>query len=93
MTFPEGVTLTRAQLQALWDMPDRSVRRRITELRRAGEPIVACPEGGYKLAETAEERRMLLGQYWARIKDQLYTVRKLEKLMQCDGQISVEDMQ
>lgn len=93
MTFPEGVTLSRPQLEALWGMSDREVRRRITALRRAGEPIVACPDGGYKLAETAEERRMLLNQYWSRIRDQLYTVHKLEKLMQCDGQLTVEGMQ
>lgn len=46
-----GITYTRKNLEALTGMPDRANRHMIRAQRRQGVPIVALPEGGYKLAE------------------------------------------
>lgn len=55
-----GITYTRKNLEALTGMPDRANRHIIRAQRRQGVPIVALPDGGYKLAETDEEKKMLL---------------------------------
>ena len=55
-----GITYTRKNLEALTGMPDRANRHMIRAQRRQGVPIVALPDGGYKLAETDEEKKMLL---------------------------------
>lgn len=55
-----GITYTRKNLEALTGMPDRENRRMIREQRRQGVPIVAMKDGGYKLAETEEEKQALL---------------------------------
>lgn len=58
-----GITYTRQNLEALTGMPDRANRRMIREQRRQGVPIVALKDGGYKLAETEEEKQALLAMY------------------------------
>ena len=84
-----GVTYTRKNLEALTGMPDRENRRMIRAQRRQGVPIVALPDGGYKLAETDEEKKMLLAMYRKRALDELVTYSMLAKAMQVDGQMEV----
>lgn len=79
-----GITYTRKNLEALTGMPDRENRRMIRAQRRQGVPIVALPDGGYKLAETDEEKKMLLAMYRKRALDELDTYRRLAKSMQVD---------
>lgn len=90
--FGDGSIWTRKELTLLTDMPDRSIRNMIREARRQGVPIMALPNGGYKLAQTSEEKQKLLHMYRGRAMDELTTYSALSKTMQLDGQISVEDM-
>lgn len=83
-----GITYTRKNLEALTGMPDRENRRMIREQRRQGVPIV-MKDGGYKLAETEEEKQALLAMYRKRALDELGTYRRLEKAMQVDGQMEM----
>ena len=48
-------------------------------------------DGGYKLAETEEEKQALLSMYRKRALDELGTYRRLEKAMQVDGQMEMGD--
>ena len=87
-----GITYTRKNLEALTGMPDRENRRMIRAQRRKGVPIVALPDGGYKLAETDEEKKMLLAMYRKRALDELDTYSMLAKDMQVPGQMTVEEL-
>lgn len=87
-----GVIYSRANLAALLGVPDRQMRRVIRAKRRKGVPIVALPDGGYKLAETDEEKKMLLAMYRKRALDELATYSRLAKAMQVDGQMTVEEL-
>lgn len=87
-----GITYTRQNLEALTGMPDRANRNMIRAQRRQGVPIVALPYGGYKLAETDEEKKMLLTMYRKRALDELATYSRLAKAMQVPGQITVEEL-
>lgn len=82
----------RQWLATLMGLDDRTMRATIREQRRAGVPIVALREGGYKLAETPEEKAQLLNMYRTRALDELTTYSRLLKAMQCDGQITVEEL-
>lgn len=63
-----------------------TINELITALwRRQGVPIVALPDGGYNLAETDEEKKMLLAMYRKRALDELGTYRRLAKSMQVAG--------
>ena len=90
--FGDGSVWTRAELVMLLDLPDRSIRNMIRDARRQGVPIMALPNGGYKLAQTQEEKQKLLHMYRGRAMDELCTYSALSKTMQLDGQLSVEDM-
>ena len=87
-----GITYTRKNLEALTGMPDRENRRMIRAQRRQGVPIVALPDGVYKLAETDEEKKMLLAMYRKRALDELDTYSMLAKAMQVPGQMTVEEL-
>lgn len=87
-----GVTYTRQNLEALTGMPDRANRQMIRAQRRQGVPIVALPDGGYRLAETDEDKKMLLDMYQKRFLDELTTYHLLAKAMQVDGQMTVEEL-
>lgn len=87
-----GITYTRKNLEALTGMPDRANRHVIRAQRRQGVPIVALPDGGYKLAETDEEKKMLLAMYRKRALDELATYSMLAKAMQVPGQMTVEEL-
>lgn len=84
-----GITYTRKNLEALTGMPDRENRRMIRAQRRQGVPIVALKDGGYKMAETEEEKQALLSMYLKRALDELGTYRRLARAMQVDGQMEV----
>ena len=90
--FSEGEIWTRQELSTFFATPDRSIRNMIREARREGIPIMALPGGGYKLAETQEEKQKLLHMYRGRALDELKTYSELRKTLQLDGQISVEEM-
>ena len=90
--FSDGSVWTRSELVMLLDLPDRSIRNMIRDARRQGVPIMALPNGGYKLAQTQEEKQKLLHMYRGRAMDELSTYSALSKTMQLDGQLSVEDM-
>lgn len=49
------------ELAAKVGVPERSLRRLITELREEGEAIVATPETGYYMAVTPEDIRICCG--------------------------------
>ena len=51
---------------------------------------MALKTGGYKLAETDEEKKMLLDMYLTRAMDELYTYAALKRNMQIDGQTKME---
>lgn len=87
-----GITYTRKNLEALTGMPDRANRNMIRAQRRQGVPIVALPEGGYKLAETEAEKKMLLDMYLSRFLDELTTYKRLTDAMQVPGQMTVEEL-
>jgi hypothetical protein len=87
-----GITYTRKNLEALTGMTDRENRRMIRAQRRQGVPIVALKDGGYKLAETEEEKQALLAMYCKRALDELATYSMLAKAMQVDGQMTVEEL-
>ena len=84
-----GITYTRQNLEALTGMPDRANRRMIREQRRQGVPIVALKDGGYRLAETDEDKKSLLDMYRKRALDELDTCSRLAKAMQVDGQMEM----
>ena len=90
--FGDGSAFTRKELVMLLDLPDRHIRNMIRDARRQGLPIMALPGGGYKLAQTNEEKQKLLHMYRGRAMDELVTYSALSKTMQLDGQLSVEDM-
>lgn len=87
-----GITYTRKNLEALTGMPDRANRRMIRAQRRQGVPIVALKDGGYKLAETYEEKQALLAMYRKRALDELATYSILAKAIQVPGQMTVEEL-
>ena len=84
-----GITYTRKNLEALTGMTDRANRHMIRAQRRQGVPIVALKNGGYRLAETDEDKKALLDMYRKRALDELTTYSRLAKAMQVDGQMEV----
>lgn len=59
--------ISRQSLAICTGLPDRSVRRLISEARMRGVPIVGDPAGGYYMAETEEDVMLLLGELRSRI--------------------------
>lgn len=59
--------ISRESLRACTGLPDRSVRRLISDARMRGLPIVGDPTGGYYMAETEEDVMLLLGELRSRI--------------------------
>lgn len=87
-----GITYTRKNLESLTGMPDRANRNMIRAQRRQGVPIVALKDGGYRLAETDEDKKALLDMYRKRALDELATYSMLAKAMQVPGQMTVEEL-
>ena len=92
VVFEDNNIRSREELVDIFNVSDREVRKLIREARRLGIPIVALPGGGYKLAQTNEEKQKLLHMYRCRAMDELVTYSSLCKTLQLDGQISVEEM-
>lgn len=59
--------ISRQSLTMCTGLPDRSVRRLISEARANGYPIVGDPEGGYYMAESEADVRLLLSELNSRI--------------------------
>lgn len=92
VVFEDHNVRSRKELADIFNLPDRAVRNLIRKARRQGIPIMALPTGGYKLAETGEEKLKLLHMYRGRALDELVTYSALSKTLQIDGQISVEEI-
>ena len=92
VVFEDNNIRSRQELVDIFNIPDRAVRNLIRKARRQGIPIMALPDGGYKLAQTNEEKQKLLHMYRGRAMDELTTYSALSKTLQLDGQISVEEM-
>ena len=59
--------ISRKSLTMCTGLPDRSVRRLISEAREQGAPIVGDPTGGYYMAESEADVRLLLSELNSRI--------------------------
>lgn len=59
--------ISRESLRACTGLPDRSVRRFISDAREHGIPIVGDPTGGYYMAESEGDVRLLLSELNSRI--------------------------
>lgn len=87
--FERKAVWTRPELSEALGIPDRHVRALIRIERRNGLPIMALPEGGYKIAETDAEKRTLFNMYLSRASDEFATARALQKSLNIPGQIEV----
>lgn len=59
--------ISRQSLSICTRLPDRSVRRLISEAREQGHAIVGDPTGGYYMAESEADVRLLLSELNSRI--------------------------
>ena len=74
--------ISRESLSICTGLPDRSVRRLISEARMRGIAIVGDPAGGYYMAETEEDVRLLLAELNSRI----------TKLQHCVGAVAAKGL-
>ena len=74
--------ISRQSLSICTGLPDRTVRRLISDARMRGIPIVGDPAGGYYMAETEEDVMLLLGELYSRI----------EKLAHCAGAVKAKGL-
>ena len=74
--------ISRESLVLCTGLPDRSVRRLISDARMQGIPIVGDPAGGYYIAETEADINLLLGELYSRI----------EKLAHCAGAVKAKGL-
>lgn len=88
-----GYSYSRVELSLQTGLSDRHVRDRIRKLRREGVPILPLKDGGYKLAETDEEKQQLLNLYRCRAMDELKTYSALKKSFHNSGQTVIEEME
>lgn len=91
-TMAPDITYSRRTLSAMMGLDDRAMRAQVRKQRREGVPIMAVRGGGYKIAETDQEKRELLHMYRKRALDELTTYYKLMKTLQVDGQITVDEL-
>jgi hypothetical protein len=78
---------------ASWnDAAQRQVRKAVEALRREGKPICATPEGGYYLAETADELSETIAFLRARAMTSLTQIARLRRvsLPVLMGQLQIE---
>lgn len=59
--------ISRESLVLCTGLPDRSVRRLISDARERGHAIVGDPDGGYYMAETEADIRLLMGELMSRM--------------------------
>ena len=74
--------ISRQSLSICTGLPDRTVRRLISDARMRGIPIVGDPAGGYYIAETEADINLLLGELYSRI----------EKLAHCAGAVKAKGL-
>ena len=74
--------ISRQSLSICTGLPDRTVRRLISDARMRGIPIVGDPAGGYYIAETEADIKLLLGELYSRI----------EKLAHCAGAVKAKGL-
>jgi hypothetical protein len=74
--------ISRESLTICTGLPDRSVRRLISDARMRGVAIVGDPAGGYYMAETEADINLLLGELYSRI----------EKLAHCAGAVKAKGL-
>jgi predicted DNA-binding transcriptional regulator YafY len=74
--------ISRQSLSICTGLPDRTVRRLISDARMRGIPIVGDPAGGYYMAETEADVRLLLSELNSRI----------EKLTHCAGAVKAKGL-
>lgn len=74
--------ISRQSLSICTGLPDRTVRRLISDARMRGIPIVGDPAGGYYMAETEADINLLLGELYSRI----------EKLAHCAGAVKAKGL-
>jgi predicted DNA-binding transcriptional regulator YafY len=74
--------ISRQSLSICTGLPDRTVRRLISDARMRGIPIVGDPAGGYYMAETETDVRLLLSELNSRI----------EKLTHCAGAVKAKGL-
>lgn len=74
--------ISRESLRACTGLPDRSVRRLISDARMRGVAIVGDPTGGYYMAETEADVRLLLAELGSRI----------TKLQHCYGAVAAKGL-
>lgn len=90
--FQDNAVRSREELSEIFETNDRAVRRLIREARRRGVPIIPVSTGGYKLAQTNEEKQKLLKLYRGRAMDELVTYSALRKILQIDGQLTADEL-
>ena len=59
--------ISRESLRICTGLPDRSVRRLISDAREHGIPIVGDPTGGYYMAECEADIRLLMSELMSRM--------------------------
>lgn len=59
--------ISRESLRACTGLPDRSVRRLISDAREHGIPIVGDPTGGYYMAENEGDVNLLIAELTSRM--------------------------
>ena len=74
--------ISRQSLSICTGLPDRTVRKLISDARMRGIPIVGDPAGGYYIAETEADIKLLLGELYSRI----------EKLAHCAGAVKAKGL-
>lgn len=74
--------ISRESLRVCTGLPDRSVRRLISDARMRGVAIVGDPTGGYYMAETEADVRLLLAELGSRI----------TKLQHCYGAVAAKGL-
>lgn len=70
---------TATELSAITGDDRRTITERIQRERLEGSPILSCVNG-YYLPESPDDLRRCVSSLWSRIREQIATVRSLEKI-------------
>lgn len=85
---------TKARLMRVTGRSEREVRMAIVDLRKAGVPIVSTSRTrGYWRARSDADYARLRGEYMARVKDIMETVRNMDAKRQLSGQMKIGGIQ
>ena len=91
--IPKGKenAITRACLCAITGFSDRAVRHMIAEERAKGVPIISCSHSaGYYMAETEEEKQIILRELGSRISKMAKAYRAIRNTLQAEGQLDLQ---